>query len=535
LINTNSTSSSTDLNRYDAIIIGAGHNGLVCATYLAKAGLRVLVLEQHDIIGGACITESLFPECRVSTAACWYGMLRPQIIGDLNLYDYGLEPYPMDPQILALYPDGRHLFIWLDDNRTTEEIAHFSLKYAQNDIPGYIAFNIYIDRVLDIISPLLLDHPISFEQISHLFTNKGLPQVYEEVFNYSVADLLNKFFQNEELKAALAFSATAISNTSPFTEKTAFDLIYMLAAETAGNKKAWGFVKGGMGNITTALARAAHSHNVEIRTGSKVKQIMVEDHKAIGVVVNDSIEIRSNIIVSNADPKHTFTQLLSADHLNRSFIEQVNKIQMNGCSSILHLLLSGLPQFKGFAERSIGDQHRGMIVIAPSMQYIDRAWRQAKEGKISDNPILTMSMQSITDETIAPPGKHILSVYVQFTPYQLAHDNWTNMKDILAEKVISTIEQYIPNIRDILVDIVVFTPQDLENKIGITGGHAEHGDMTIHQMFENRPIQGWAEYHTPVDGLYLCSAGTHPGGTVTGAPGFNAAHTILSDLNLNKA
>jgi phytoene dehydrogenase-like protein len=516
-------------HQYDVIVIGAGHNGLVCATYLAKAGLRVLILEEHDMVGGACITEPLFPGCKVSSAACWFGMLRPQIIADLNLYEYGLAPYPMDPQVLALYPDGRHLFMWLDDKKTIEAVSKFAPEYALNDISGLASFNVYADKVLEIISPLFLRPPISQQEISQLFAERNLSHMYEEVFTYSVSDLLDLYFKNEALKAAIAFSASAISNTGPYTPRTAFDLFYMMTAETVGNRKVWGFVRGGMGAVTAALEQAAISNGVQILTNSKVEHILVNSGKAVGVALRDGSEIHASIIVSNADPKRTFLELLPSNQLDIGFTKQVRQIRMAGSSSTVHLLLDGLPQFKGFNGDGEGDQHRGMIVIAPSMEYINEAWRDAAEGRISDHPILTMSMQSVTDESIAPVGKHVLSVFVQFTPYNLAQGNWSANKSTMIQKVLDTIEEYAPNIRDILLESVVFTPVDLENKIGLTGGHAEHGDMIMQQLFENRPLPRWAQYQTPIRGLYLCSAGTHPGGTVTGAPGFNAAHTILDN------
>jgi phytoene dehydrogenase-like protein len=341
---------------------------------------------------------------------------------------------------------------------------------------------------------------------------------------------------NEEVKAAIAFSAIAIANTSPFTPGTAYDLFYMMAAETRGIKKAWGFARGGMGSITSALAGAARSFGVEIRTGCAVDKVIVKNGKVVGVALSDGTEIRGRVVISNADPKNTFLKLVPRGCLDSSFIEQVAGIRMAGTSSVVHLLLDRLPQISGFPNSSsAGVQHRGMIVIAPSLEYLDAAWHDAAEGKISTRPILTMSMQSVTDDSIAPPGKHLLSIFVQFTPYSLSGMDWESGRDQLFERVIGTIEGYMPNIRDVLDDYVVLSPPDLESRFGITGGHAEHGDMNLDQLFENRPVRGWAHYRTPVQNLYLCGAGSHPGGTVTGAPGFNAAQIVLSDFRSNLA
>ena len=518
---------------YDVIVIGAGHNGLVCASYLAKAGLRTLVLERREVVGGACITEPLFPGCRISVAACWYGMLRPEIITDLSLYEHGLDPYPMDPQVLALYPDGRHLFIWLDNKKTALEVVRFAPKDALRDVSGLYSFNQYADRVLEVISPLLLSPPQTPNQIAEKFEEHGIPDAHHEIFSNSVAGILDKFLRNEELKASIAFSAIAIANKSPFAPKTAYHLFHMMAAETRGEKKAWGFARGGMGNVTVALAAAARSFGVEIRTGCEVEQVIVEGNRAIGVTLADGLEIRSHVVISNADPKRTFLHLLPRDCLDDDFRGRVSNIQMDGSSSVVHFLLEGLPQFRGFHNSGVGDHHRGMIVIAPSLEYLDKAWNDATMGKISEQPILTMSMQSVTDESIAPPGKHVLSVFVQFTPYHLSDRTWETAKPLMVERVLDTIELYAPNIRDILLDYVAFTPVDLERKISLTGGHAEHGDMSLDQLFQNRPVHGWAHYRTPIRGLYLCGAGTHPGGTVTGAPGFNGAQVVLSDIRSN--
>lgn len=515
---------------YDAIMIGAGHNGLVCAAYLAKAGLRTLVLEQREVVGGACITESLFPGCRVSSAACWYGMLRPEIIVDLELYKHGLDPYPMDPQVLALFPNGRHLFIWLDNRKTAWEVARFAPKDALRDVCGLYRFNRYTDRVLEVIAPLFLRPPLNSDAIAQAFSDHGFPQVYHEVFNYSVAEIIDRFLYNDELKAAIAFSAMAIANTSPFTPGTAYDLFYMMAAETRGVRKAWGFARGGMGSVTAALAASARSFGTEIRTDCQVEQVIIEGNRAVGIALANGLEIRSHVVVSNADPKRTFLNLLPRDCLADDFSRRVSDIQMDGSSSVVHFLLKGLPQFRGFRNSGVGKQHCGMIVIAPSLDYLDRAWHDATVGKISKQPVLTMSMQSVTDKSIAPPGKHVLSVFVQFTPYHLTDGTWETTKTALVERVLDTIELYAPNFRSILLDYVAFTPVDLERKIGLTGGHAEHGDMSMNQLFRSRPVPGWTHYRTPVRNFYLCGAGAHPGGTVTGAPGFNAAHTILADM-----
>jgi phytoene dehydrogenase-like protein len=509
---------------YNAIVIGAGHNGLVCASYLAKAGLKTLVLERQEHVGGACVTEDIAPGYRISSCAYLFGMLRPEIIHDLDLYRSGLEVYPTDPQMVLLSSPTSPLFLWLDPERTAQEIACFS----SHDAASYLQFLHLIDQVVAVLEPTFLAPPQTLAELEMTFKAAGLGSVYPKVYEYSISNLLDEFFHSEPVKLAFAYQALSVQCASPDTPGTAYGLFHTSASHVKQHRGAWGFVRGGMGAVTAVLARVAQQRGVVIRTGSEVAEILVEAEKVRGVVLAGSGEVIScPLIVSSVDPKRTFLRLIDSRHLPPDFCQSVRKIRMNGGASKILCTLDGLPEFTALPGQQVGPQHRACsIVIVPSMQYLHQAWEDARAGIPSRHPTIELSLPSATDESLAPQGKHVLSIYLQYTPYFVQSGNWDASGESYADQVIDQLVAYVPNIKDILRTRKVLTPLELERTFSLTEGHCEHGEMEAGQLFSQRPLPLWSHYKTPVGGLYLCGSGTHPGGLVTGAPGHNAARCI---------
>jgi len=518
---------------YDAIIIGAGHNGLVCASYLAQAGLKTLVLERREQVGGACVTEEIAPGYRISTCAYLFGMLRPEIIHDLDLYRSGLEVSPGDPQLVLLSSPTDALFSWLDPERTAQEIASFS----PHDAASYLQFLRLIDQVVAVLEPTFLAPPQTMAELRETFNAAGLGSVYPQVFEYSISELLEEFFHSEPVKLGFAYQALSLQGASPTTPGTAYGLFHTSASHVKEHRGAWGFVRGGMGRVSDILAMVAQQRGVLIRTQSEVAEILVSAEKVQGVILAGSGEvINSAIVVSSADPKRTFLHLIDPRHLPADFCQSVAQIKMNGGASKIVCALAGLPDVRACPGSAVGPQHRACsLVLVPSMHSLHQAWEDACAGMPSRHPTIELSLPSATDQSLAPPGRHVLSIYLQYTPYTLKSGDWESLAEIYADQVIDQVMEYIPNIKDILLTRKVFTPRELERTFALTEGHCEHGEMEAGQLFSHRPLPLWSHYSTPVEGLYLCGSGTHPGGMVTGAPGYNAARSIRAAFREGRA
>jgi len=525
-------------NDFDAVIIGAGHNGLVTAAYLAKAGLKVLVLERRDVIGGASVTEEVWPGYKVSTLSYLCSLLQPKIIRELELERFGFHLYPKDPAFFTAFPDGRHLFFWQDLAETQKELA----KFSRRDADAYPEYEQKLARLAEWVEGLLMTTPpdIIRRKLGDLIElgKLGLdalrfrdPDIVHlvKIMTQSVRAYLDERFESEHIKATLATDGVIGTNGGPSTPGTAYIMLHHVMGGATGVRGLWGFVRGGMGAISEAIAGSAKSKGVEIRTNAGVARVLVRNGRAYGVALPNGDEIHARVVISSADPKITFLKLIDASELDEEFRGDIRKIRIEGCSMKINLALDSLPGFKAIPGTQLGPQHKATIHVCPSMEYVDRAWEDAKAGRPSENPLVEVTIPTTYDDSLAPPGKHIMCIFAQYAPYTLKDANWDEIKGQFADRCIDALSEYAPNVRDSIIHRQVISPLDMEREYSLTGGNIFHGDMTLDQLFFMRPVAGWAKYRTPLQGLYLCGSGTHPGGGVMGAPGYNAAREILSD------
>jgi phytoene dehydrogenase-like protein len=519
---------------YDVTIIGGGHNGLVAACYLAKSGLKTLVLEQREIVGGGAVTEELHPGFRCSTLDHAAGPLSSEVAADLNLSRFGLEMITPQARVLALSPDGRPLCIYNDVGRTVAEVE----KFSANDAKSYPEFVNSFARIGKVLAPLismtppLIDRPTKGDvwqlgKVGLAFRGLGKKDEYRLLRwgPMAVADLVGEWFESELLRAAVAGRGIHGAFAGPWSAGTSLGLLWQAALDGSAIGSA-SYAKGGMGALTEALASAAKAAGVEIRTRAKVSRISSDTGK---VVIDGGEEIESGAVVSNADPRTTFLKLVDPVDLDPNFLLKMRNYRAPGTVAKINLALSGLPDFRGVN----GDKTKlsGRIHIGPEIDYLERAFDASKYGEFSAEPYLDITIPSLGDPSLAPAGKHVMSIHVQFAPYKLKQGDWTTRRDEFAGNVIGQLEKYAPGLGDMIVAAQVITPLDLEQTYGLSGGHIHHGEQTIDQSFTFRPLIGWAQYRTPLKRLYLCGAGTHPGGGLTGLPGANAAREIARDLN----
>ncbi len=530
-------------NQLDALIIGGGHNGLVAAGYLSRSGLKVAVLERRSVLGGACVTEELWPGFKVSTLSYLCSLLQPRIIEDLELERFGYHIYPKDPSFFTAFPDGRHIFFWQDARKTVEEIA----KFSRRDAEYYPKYEEELAALAEWVESLLLETPpnIVRRRLGDLAAlgklglrtlrlgDAGLARMVK-IMTQSAREFLDERFESNEIKTTLATDGVIGANGGPATPGTAYILLHHVMGGAAGARGLWGFIRGGMGAISDALARSAESKGATIRTDAEVDHVQVNDGKACGAVLKSGEEIRAKIVISNADPKRTFLKLVDPQHLEEDFRRSIENFRVEGSSFKINLALDGLPNFTAYpnkSDRELNLPHKTTMHVCPTMDYVDRAWEDAKQGRPSANPMLECTIPSAYDDSIAPPGKHIMCIFAQYAPYTLKDAVWDQaMKDQFADRCLDALAEYAPNIREIILHRQVISPLDLEQEYGLTGGNIFHGEMDPDQLFFMRPVAGWAKYRTPIRNLYLCGSGTHPGGGVMGAPGYNAAREILRDL-----
>jgi len=520
----------------DVVIIGAGHNGLITAFYLAKAGFRPLILERRPQAGGCAITEEIYPGFRCSKLAHATGPVRPEIVADMNLARHGLKTFTPEVRVLSLAPDGNHLALHSDTGRTQQEIAKYSTQEAANysELQKALA-NIaaVLDHLLH-MTPPDIDAPASGNVFDLLKTGRRIRGLDEKDFYrlfrwvpMAAADLVAEWFDRELLRATIAAQGIFGTFLGPWSAGSGATLL--LRAASDGNPAGGAsYVMGGTGALTTAMAIAAQAAGVEIRTNIEVAQIKVKDGAATGVVLGKGDEIDARTVISSADPKRTLLGFVEPQHLTPSFLQRLQNYRIHGTVAKVNLALSGLPLFKGVDGNAavLG----GCIQISPELDYIERAFDASKYGEFSPHPYLQATIPTLHDPSLAPAGKHVMSIYMQYAPYKLRNSDWDLQRDALGDAVVNTLAKYAPNLPSMIEAREVITPKDLEQTYGLTGGHIYHGELALDQLFTMRPLLDWAQYRTPIKGLYLCGSGTHPGNGLTGGSGANAAREVVKEL-----
>lgn len=515
----------TTTTSYDAIVIGAGHNGLISANYLARAGKKVLVLESRNVVGGACTTEELIEGSRWSSCAFIAGLLRPEIVEELELEKYGLEMYQTEAMEVVIFEDGSHMFMWKDIDRTLRELE----KFSKADAKSFLDFGLRVKQFATIITPFLMRPPTSRSEVLRAFEDAGAEDLFNEFVLSSTKDLLDRYFESEHIKGLFTFFGMISVWGGPSTPGTGYVYGHHSVGEFKGHLGQWGLVKGGMGGITLAMAAGAEAHGAEIRLSSPVKNVLVKQGKAYGVLLKSGEEVLAPIVLSNADPARSMLELLPRGTIKPALEKKVAQYDNRGSMARIHLLIDELPEYVGF-EKGPGPQHEAQQIMGASVENFERAWEAQRRGTLPDEFVIEAMIQSTTDATLAPKGQHTMTLGVQQLPFDLAGTTWDEMRDKFADDVLENLFRYAPNLRDHILDRVVITPLDLERDYGLTGGNIFHGAMFLEQLFGNRPAPELADYRTPVKGYYLCGSGTHPGGGVMGANGHNAAKVVLDDM-----
>lgn len=519
----------------DVIIIGGGHNGLVCACYLARAGLSVRVLERRPIVGGAAVTEEFHPGFRNSTASYTVSLLAPEVIRDLRLKSHGLRFVPRPQANFLPLSESESLSIYNDDAATACEFARFSA----DDGRALGGFRAMVHEIGDIVRRQMHRTPPNVGGGVMDLLNAGLAAInvvglsmerrrdLNDLFLKPVADLLDTWFENEHVKAALAFDAVVGNFASPRAPGTAYGLLHHALGELDGVRGAWGHALGGMGAISQAMLAEARSLGVDVETGSEVAEVMVEDGRAAGVAIADGSTRRSRAIAANAAPKHLYLDLVRDAHLGDEFLRRIRATRTESATLRMNVALAELPDFACRQGIEAADHHRSGIVIGPTMEYLENAYLDACRADFSQFPVIEMLIPSTVDDSLAPPGRHVASLFCQHFPRDR---DWDARREAAADTVIAAIDRFAPNFSDAVIARQVLTPADLEQRFGLPGGDIFHGAMTPDQLWSNRPVMGYAAYRGPIAGLYHCGAGAHPGGGVTGLPGRNAAREIVRDL-----
>jgi phytoene dehydrogenase-like protein len=513
--------------RFDVAVVGAGHNGLVAAGYLARAGLKVVVLEARHTVGGACVSEPLIPGATWSSCAFVQGMLRPEVIAELELAKHGLRSISPDVQGFALWEDGDHVMLWQDVDRSLASIE----RHNKADAQGFFRFATRLKRFGDITRPWLLQEPPSRSEVLAAFEEAGELELLNEFVLMSAGDLLGRYIESPRLRGYMMFLGMVSTWGGPSTPGTSYVYGYHAQGEFDGVFGRWALPVGGMGAITQALANSARAHGAVIRTSAPVERIQVAGGRVTGVVLASGEEIAATTVASNADPKRTLGKLVGAAHLPAKLAEAVGRLDQRGSMARVHLLIDELPHYVGFPEAGLAPHHRGHAILGATPERYELAWEAQRRGEIVDEMVIEALIHSTVDPSVAPAGKHTLVLGVQQLPYHLAKGTWDDVKESWADRVVEGYCRFAPNIRNHILGRHTITPLDLEREYNLTGGNIFQGSMVgLEHLFDSRPLPGLGHYRMPIEGLYLCGAGCHPGGGVTGAPGHNAAGAIIADL-----
>ncbi len=521
--------------KYDAIVIGGGHNGLVTAAYLAKAGKRVLVLEKRYLVGGASVTEEVYPGFKFSVFSYVVSLLRPEIIRDLNLPKHGLTILPLESTLTPL-PNGDYIYRDADHFRTLRDIA----RHSQRDAEAYEEYGramYFMAKAVKFILGMVPPDPTSFHpedllglaKTANNFLGLEEEQLYTlvKLMTMSAADFVSEWFETDGLRATLAASGIIGTFLGIRSPGTAYVLLHHYMGEIDGAFRAWGFAKGGTGGIAEAIASAAREFGAEIRTEAPVAEVLVKDGRAVGVVLESGEEIQADVVVSSLDPKVTFLKLVDPRQLPPELVEDIRKFNIRGSSGKVNLALDGLPELTCMP--GYGRHLAGAISISPSVEYMERAYDDAKYGRFSRRPYVDVIIPSMIDPDMAPPGKHVMSCFVQYAPYELAEGTWDEQREAFGDAVVDALSEFMPNLKERILYRQVLTPLDIERMVGITQGNIFHGELSLSQLFFLRPAPGYAKFRTPIRNYYQCGSGAHPGGGITGAPGRLAALEILKD------
>ena len=523
-------------SRYDVIVIGGGHNGLTNAAYLARAGKKVLVLERRHVLGGAAVTEEVFPGFKFSVCSYVVSLLRPEIIRDLDLPRHGLEILPLDGTFTPM-PSGDYLWRVNDHGKTRREIA----RHSKVDAEAYEEFGKAMQAMCRFVKPILSMVPpdpatlnprelMKMLFIGRRFQGLSSEDKYNQVqlMTMSAVDFLDQWFETDVLKATMSASGIIGTFLGVRSPGTAYVLLHHYMGEIDGAFRSWGFARGGTGAISNAIAEAAREAGAEIRTQAPIARLIVKNNRAQGVVLQNGDEIHADVVSSSVDPRHTFLEFIEEKDLPEEFVADIRRYKFRGSSGKVNLALDALPDFKCLPGE--GAHLRGAISISPSIEYMERAYDDAKYGNFSRRPYIDMVIPSLTDPSVAPPGKHVLSCFVQYAPYKLRPGlNWDEQREAFGNNVIDTLSEHAPNIKDIILHKQVLTPLDLEREFGLTEGNIFQGELSLEQLFFLRPAPGYAQFRAPIKNLYMCGSATHPGGGVMGAPGRLAALEILKD------
>jgi phytoene dehydrogenase-like protein len=520
---------------YDVIVIGGGHNGLVNAAYLARAGKKVLVLERRHVLGGAAVTEEIFPGFKYSVCSYVVSLLRPEIIRELDLPRHGLEILPLDGTFTPM-PDGNHLWRVNDHAKTQREIR----RHSRLDAEAYDEFGKSMLEMCKFVKPILSMTPPDPTTLNPkdlmklLFIGKRFQALpYQDKYNQvqlmtmSAADFLDGWFETDVLKATMSASGIIGTFLGVRSPGTAYVLLHHYMGEIDGAFRAWGLCRGGTGALSNAIGDAAREAGVEIRTQAPVAQILVKRGKACGVVLTNGDEILADMVSSSVDPNLTFLKFIEPGHLDDEFLAEVKRYKFRGSSGKVNMALDALPDFTCMP--GPGAHLRGAMSISPTVDYMERAYDDAKYGHHSRRPYIDIVIPSLTDPSVAPPGKHVMSCFVQYAPYKLAEGTWDEKRESFGDTVVDTISEFAPNLKNIILHRQVVTPLDLEREFGLTEGNIFQGELSLEQLFFLRPVPGWSKYNTPIKNLYMCGSATHPGGGIMGAPGRLAALKILEE------